>query len=980
MPSLSLSRRTKVILLVVVALIVLLAIASALVGVYVDWLWFGAVGYRNVFKGILATRVIVFVIFAVLAALIVGGNVAAAYLMRPPFRPLSGEQQNLERYRLMVEPRKKLVLSGLMVLVALIGGLSAQGGWRVWMLWRFGGSFGVTDPQFHKDISFYAWDYPAYRAMLSFGFGTIFFAILLSAAVHYLVGAIRVQTPGPKITLSARRHLTILVFVFIALKAVAYWLDRYGLVFSSRGRVTGASYADVNAALPAKTILFWIAIVIAATVLASIWLKSAQLPVISFVVLLILSIVIGGVYPAAIQQFSVKPNASAKEAKYISRNIQATRQAYGIVSGTDVDYETYNVANSPSITALDPASPTISDIRILDPNQISATFTQQQQIRNVYGFSNKLDVDRYTIGGQTKDYIVGARELDASNLSGDQSNWINQHTVYTHGFGFVAAPADVDVTNNKDLYAEKNIPPTGIFNDMLTNPAIYYGELLPDYSIVGAKGVPQEYNGSDATKITYDGGGGVSLGSFFTRLALAVQYKQLNFLLNSAVSADGAKIIFDRDPRQMVQKVAPFLTVDGDPYPFVDADTGHVMWMVDGYTTMSNYPYSEQESLSALTSDTLTETQQTASQPNDTINYIRNSVKATVDAYTGQVTLYQWNQDQQPDPVLAAWMKIFPGTVQPQSTMPQAVLDHVRYPQDLFEIQRALIGSYHVDNPVTFYNVGDRWTVPKDPSPANQGANQPPYYVLAAPPTGGLTPQFQLTSPMIVNQRNNLAAFITVSCDPATYGQMTVLTIPQSKVTNGPEQIANIFNTNSVITKDLSLFNAPGGGSTVIYGNLLTLPIGDSLLYVEPLYVRAAAEAGSFPTLQRVLAVYGDKIGYGPDLANALENLGQSTVGLNIPNPGTGSTTPATTAPSSSAPPTSAPPSSAPPPASSAPPASGGDVDTILNEMDQAFADLQAAYATGDPVAVGQAEARIKQLTEQYLQARGQLPSATPTG
>ncbi len=313
----------------------------------------------------------------------------------------------------------------------------------------------MTDPQFHKDISFFAWDYPVYRLMLGFAFSLVIFSIIASLVVHYLFGAIRIQTAGPKITIAARRHLTVLIFIFILLKAVAYWLDRYGLEYSDRGKVTGASYTDVNASLPAKTILFYIALIIAVLVLASIWLSSAQLPAIGFVVVLVLSIVINGIYPAIVQQFTVKPNASAKEMKYISRNIQATRDAYGIQTATNVDYETYQVQSAPSLTPIvssagvvDDTNPTVENLRILDPNRISATFTQQQRIRTPYGFQSKLDVDRYTINGTTKDYIVGVRELNAAGLTGDQTNWINLHTVYTHGDGFVAAAADANVTWN----------------------------------------------------------------------------------------------------------------------------------------------------------------------------------------------------------------------------------------------------------------------------------------------------------------------------------------------------------------------------------------------------------------------------------------------------------------------------------------------------------------------------------------------------
>ena len=975
-PNLALSRRSKIVIAVVGILIVLLIALTSLTGVYVNWLWFGEVGYRQVFRTVLWTKVFLFLIFGVTMALIIGANLVVAYLLRPPFRPMSAEQQNLERYRVMVEPRKKLVLAGVVVIALFASGLSAQGRWQTWLLWLHGTNFGVSDPQFHRDISFFAWDYPAYRLMLGFGFTAILFALILSVGVHYLSGAIRLQTPGPKITLAARRHLTVLVFVFVSLKAVAYWLDRYGLMFSSRSKFTGASYTDVHASLAAKTILFWIAILIALGVLASIWLRSAILPGIGFAVLLILSILISGIYPAIVQQVSVKPNASNKEVPYIARNIAATRNAYGIASGTNVNYVPYAATSSPSPAAVTAANPTVSNIRILDPNVISPTFVQQQQDGNVYGFPAKLDVDRYTLNDPTTnkpvthDYIVGIRELKASNLAGNQTNWINQHTNFTHGYGFVAAAADSDITTNGNQpgsYTEGYIPPVGALN--LKQPAAYYGELLPDYSIVGAQGSTQEYDGSGTQKVTYAGGGGVSLGSVFTRLAFAVKYKQTNFLLNSAASAKGAKIIFNRDPRVMLQKVAPFLKVDSDPYPIVDQTSGHMVWMIDGYTTMSKYPYSELQSLSSLTNDSLSATNKTASQPNDTINYIRNSVKATLDAYTGKLTLYQWDTQ---DPVLKTWMKIFPGVVKSKSSMPQSILSHVRYPEDLFEVQRATLAQYHVDDPVTFYNVGDKWTVPADPT--DTSANQPPYYVLAAPATGGTdSAVFQLTSPMKVNNSTYLAAYLSVDSDPANYGKITALQLPRgSSAVQGPEQIFNVLTSNSVITKDLSLFNTAGGGSRVVHGNLLTLPVGNSFLYVEPLYVQASVGNASYPILQRVLVVYGDHIGYAADLPNALANLSGGPVGVSLTNGGNPVKTPTPT-------PTPTGSSGTPTPTPTTPIPVGQKA--ALAQLNDAFQALQQANKSGDLAAQGQAQGKVLALLQSYLAKYGPLPSgsATPT-
>ena len=983
MPTLTLSRRAKIALWVVAALIVLLVLAAKFTGVYINWLWFGQAHFRGVYTHVFWTRVVLFAIFGVLMAAIIGGNVALAYALRPPFRPASAEQQNLDRYRALVEPRRWWILAVIVVLTLLSAGMSAQSQWSTWQLWLHGQKFGVTDPQFHKDISFFAFDYPVYRLLLGFGFSAIIFSILLSLAVHYLTGAIRLQTPGPKITQAARRHLTVLVFVFMALKACAYWLDRYGLVFSDRSKFTGASYTDVHSVLPARTILFWIAIVLAVGVLASLWLKSSLIPGVGFVVLLVLSIVISGIYPAIVQQVSVKPNASSKEAPYITRNIDATRAAYGVSTETDnapgrVTYIDYASKSQPSTSALVSTNPTVSDIRLLDPNVISPTFQQQQAGKNVYGFSDKLDVDRYTINGQTHDYVVGVRELDAARLEGTQTNWINAHTNYTHGYGFVAAQANEDVTtigNEAGAYTEGGIPQTGPLK--LTTPQVYYGEMLPDYSIVGAAGAPQEFDGNGTEKITYAGGGGISLSSLFTRLALAVNYKQTNFVLNDAASAKGAKIILNRDPRQMVQKVAPYLTVDSDPYPIVDQSSGHIVWMVDGYTTMANYPYSQRQSLSSLTSDSLSAQDRTAQQPNDTINYIRNSVKATVDAYTGKVTLYAWDDT---DPLLKAWMKVFPGTVQPKSAMPADVLEHVRYPEDLFKAQRATLATYHVDNPTTWYNASDKWTVPVDPA-SSATANQPPYYVLAAPTDGSSQQaEFQLTTPMKVNNSTYLAAYMSVDSDPGpNYGKFTVLRLPSGSVVQGPEQVFNNFNTNPTISKDITLLS--GGGSNVVHGNLLTLPVGDSFLYVEPLYVQGQG-ASSFPVLQRILVSYGDQIGYAANLADALKNLSQGAVGQSIdtgtstPSTGASSTpsTPSSSAPSSSAPSSSASSSSAPPPSSSSAPASStppASQQALLDQLNAAYTDLQDATKTGDFAKIGAAQQKLNTLVSQYLTTYG---------
>ncbi len=972
MPAVNLSRRAKIAIAVAAILVVLLIVALSLVNVYTAWLWFGEVGFRGVYASILRARVLLFLGFGLAMAAILGANVALAYRLRPPFRPMSPEQQNLERYRIALEPRRRLAFIALILIAILSAGSSAQRNWKIWMLWFNGGSFHISDPQFGKDISFFAFDYPMYRLLLGFGYAAVIFSILLSAGVYYLYGALRLQTPGPKITISARRHLTVLVFLFIVLKAFSYWLDRYGLVFSGRGKVTGASYTDVNASLPAKTILFWLAIVIAVGVLASIWLSSPQLPAIGFGVLLVLSIVISGIYPALVQQITVKPNASVKEAKYISRNIKATRQAYAIQTNTDggsvtyVDYAGKPAISTEQLTTGSAYSATRDNIRVLDPNVVSPTFTQLQQLRNVYGFSAKLDIDRYPTSAGTKDYVVGVRDLRPDGFDAQQSNWINQHSLYTHGYGFVAAAADQPV-DRADQFAERNIPPAGFLD--IAQPQIYYGELGVDYSIVGARGAAGEYNGGSLPNTTYTGTGGVKLSNILTRAAFAVKYGQLNFLLNSTVSSPGAKIIFDRDPRQRVLKVAPYLKVDSDPYPSVI--DGHVVWILDGYTTMANFPYSEKEQLADLTDNSLSRSNRTAKQPDSTVNYIRNSVKATVDAYNGTVHLYQWDDT---DPLLKAWMKAFPNTVEPKSAIPPGVLEHIRYPQDLFEVQRELLARYHVTDPVQFYNASDQWTVPSDPYASG---NQPPYYLLAGDPTNPSKTQYQLTTPMRVNSKDNLAAYISVDSENGpNYGKMTVLKVPTGSQTFGPAQVANQFKSDTVINQQVNLFDQ--GGSTVIYGNLLTLPVANGFLYVTPLYVQGQG-ASSQPLLRRVIVSYGDKIGYDETLDGALKNLTQPIVGQGINDTTTPGSTGPPRAPTNAPTTPSSPPTSAPSTGPTLPPSTGNpQIDTVLRQLDAAYVRLSNAYKSGNPAEIGAAQVEFKRLADLYRKVRASI-TPTPT-
>jgi len=997
----TLSRRAKLVIGVVAVLLVLFTVIGTLTNVYVDYLWFDETNYTEVFWTEVQTRALLFAV----AGLATGGLVALAihlaYRFRPTFRPMSLEQQNLERYRQSVEPRRKLVLTAVGVVLGLFAGFTAQSSWQTWLTFRNSTPFGKTDPQFGKDISFFLFDYPFYRLVLGFAFAIVLLALIGSLLTHYVFGGLRLQTPGQKLTGAARVQLSVLLGIFLVLKSIAYWLDRYGTVYSGRGDVyTGASYTDVHALLPAKNILVFVAVICAIAFFANIFFRNTVLPAAALVLLLFSSLVIGVAFPAIMQQFVVKPSANQKEAAYIERAIDSTRDAYDLSDVKYVDYGTDTGSDAGDETGTDAGSadatstPTTADLaadagtianaRLLDPNVLQPTFLARQQIRNVYGFPEKLDIDRYTdpSTGTTQDYVVAARELDSEALSGNQTNWINQHTVYTHGNGFVAAPANQVVSGEaggEPNFTTGDLPTSG--NIAVTQPRIYYGELLnvngtDEYSVVGAadgasaREFDQPESGSEGqVNNTYDGQGGVSIGSFFRQLTFAIYYRERNFLLSGAVN-DNSKVLYVRDPRERVEKAAPYLQVDGDPYPAVV--DGRIVWIVDAYTTSDAYPYSALQSLGEATNDSFTGAG-SAALPNDQVNYVRNSVKATVDAGDGTVTLYAFDEK---DPVLQTYMKAFPGTVKPASAISDELRSHFRYPEDLFKLQRDVLTQYHVSDPSDFYNSSDFWKVPNDPT-ENTTDPQPPYYVLSQR-VGEGNSTFQLTSALNALNRENLSAYMSVSSDPDTYGELQVLQLPGNTQFRGPTQVFQSFNTNSAVRTQLTLFDS--ASSKAVFGNLLTLPIGTSgLLYVEPLYVSGTG-VNAFPLLQKVLVNYGDKVGYADTFSEALTQVfgaGAGDAAADSDSGGTSTpapTTPATTSPSDTAAPTTT------PPVDSGGGSGNAALDKAVADLNAAITALADAQRNGDFVGIGQAQAALQTAVQEYQAASGQTATASPTG
>ncbi|HCU50621.1 MAG TPA: hypothetical protein DGG94_12605, partial [Micromonosporaceae bacterium] len=855
------SRRSRAWLIVLTGLLVGFAVLGWVVEAWTEWLWFEELGATEVFSGQLSTRLVLFSI----AALVIGGfifaNLFLAYKMRPFLPPTGHTQEALERYRYLLGPRlvRWFLLAG--GIIAFFSGLAAQGHWQQWMLFNNAQDFGVQDPEFGVDIGFYVFRLPFWQYLLSTGFTVVVLALLGALAVHYLYGGVRLSGPGDRMTTAARAHLTGLVALFVVFKAIAYSLDRRALLLDTitGTKLTGAGYTDINALLPAKEMLIYISVIVAVAILvfSNAVMRNLTWPGVALGLLAVSAVAIGGIYPWGVQTFQVDPSRNVKEAEYIKRAIDSTRLAFGLDTTKNTPYKS-GVVDPPASLAKDQTI--VPNIRLLDPAVVSESYTQLSQVRSFYHFGDKLDIDRYTMkDGRVRDYVVGLRELSYDALTGTQNNWINRHTIYTHGYGLVAAPANEVCSAGQPKFVSgffANVPTAGgctapkeEIPDALINPneqpRVYYGEQMSEYAIVGkAPGATGdvEYDRpvgetSDAHH-TYEGKGGVGIGSTWRRLLYSIKYAESNFLLADAVN-DNSKILYERDPRTRVQKVAPFLTLDGDPFPA--AVNGRIVWIIDGYTTSANFPYSRRVDLQDVTSDSLTG-DGTFRLARQQINYIRNSVKATVDAYDGTVTLYEFDQT---DPVLKAWNAAFGGKlIKPKGEVPAELAAHFRYPADLFKVQRDLLTQFHVTEANEFFTEADFWALPDDPAKAIK-AKQPPYYLLTQLPEQE-SARFQLVAAVTPKDRQNLAALISGSYVDGK-PTLQLLELGKDSPISGPSQAQQKMENNTDARTQLNIWGPNG-----VKGNLLSLPFEGGMLYIEPIYLKSSGER-AYPQLQRVL-------------------------------------------------------------------------------------------------------------------------------
>ncbi|WP_226921480.1 UPF0182 family membrane protein [Georgenia subflava] len=971
-------RRRGALLPTIIVLAVLAAIVMAMAQVWTEVQWFEHLGFTEVLVREWTTRVILFVIGFVVMGGAIWLNLHLAYSRRQIYPPTTPEERNLDRYRESVEPLRRLIMVGAPIVLGLFAGSSLSGMWRQVLTWLNREDFGVDDPQFGMDISFFVFTLPVVRSVVSLLMTIVFLSAVAALVTHYLYGGISLAPRQQRVSPAARVHLAVLAAIFVLLIAASYWLDRYSMLVSENDRFAGASFTDINANLPAKAILAGIALVVVVLFVVAAFRGTWTLPAAGIAVMIVSALVVGTAYPAVIQRFEVEPNAQEVESEYIQRNIDATLAAYGL---EDLETETYSATTEAEAGQLRADSQSTASIRLLDPNIVSPTFNQLQQNRQYYGFPDTLAVDRYDIDGESRDTVIAVRELNQDGLDPAQRTWVNDHTVYTHGFGVVAAYGNTVTSDGSPAFFQQGIPSVGELGEY--QPRVYFGQDTPAYSIVGAPegtepwelDYPDDDAPNSAVNNTYAGDGGPSIGTFFNKLLYALKFGDMQILFSDRVTEE-SQILFDRDPHDRVAKVAPYLTLDNRAYPAVvdmDGDEStpkDLVWIVDGYTTTNDYPYSARESLEDATTDSLTTANglpQTVGVAPEEVNYIRNSVKAVVNAYDGEVTLYEWDEN---DPILDTWQNIFPGHVTPTAEISGDLMSHLRYPEDLFKVQRTLLEDYHVTDAATFYAGSNEWRIPDDPN--EQGVPQPPYYLTMQMP-GQETARFSLTSSFIPGgqtERNILTGFLAVDSETGDspgevregYGKMRLLELPSDITVPGPGQVQNNFNANPEVSTELNLLSQ--GGSDVLLGNLLTLPVGGGLLYVQPVYVQSSAGT-QYPLLQRVLVSFGDEIGFASTLDEALDEVFGGDSGAEA---GDADVDPAEEPPADGEEPEGT---------TEVPAAAQERLTEALAAAQQALADGNAALAEGDFAAYGEAQDRLSAAIEDALAAEEEIAAAT---
>jgi len=865
---------------VVIAILVFLLLSSNFLAYfYTDVLWFREVGLTSVLWKSIATQLLVGASVGLLVALVVWGNLVLATRLGPTYRVSAAEPQRvdpLERYREAFIPYLRWMRLGVAGFLGLVSGVVASAQWESVLLWQNRVPFGTADAQFGKDVGFYVFELPLYAAILDQLSSTLIITLLLVIGAHYFQGAIRPDRGLGAVASGALAHVSVLLGAIALVKAAQYWLGQYELAFSPRGVVLGPSYTDVHAQIPALKLLAVISVVSAVLFIANIWARRISLPLAAVAIWILFAVVAGGLWPWAVQRFSVQPQELVREEPYIERNIAATRQGFGLG-----DVATEPFAASPD---LDPREVTenpqvLQNVRLWDPSVLRDAYEQLQAIRTYYEFHD-VDIDRYTIEGEKRQVLISARELSHDDLPESSRTWSNLRLQYTHGYGVVSSLANQATTAGQPSFLVKDIPGTvadGAEALQVEQPSIYFGEDFDagEYSIVNTEQEEIDYASEEGiVRSRYAGEGGVELSGFLRKLAFAIREADTNMVLSGLIQ-DDSRVLFYRNVRDRVARAAPFLSLDHDPY--IAVVDGRLVWIVDAYTSTSYYPYAQRF-------DAAESVEVSANGLSRRINYVRNSVKVVVDAYNGTMDFYAVDDE---DPLLETWRRAFPALFSEEQPS-EDLRAHFRYPEDLFELQSHVFLSYHIEDPQDFYAGEDEWSIPNAAEAVEEEESgfqlattdeevDSTYLLIQLP--GATQQEFVLTRPMTPRQKPNMVALLAARSDPEGYGEVFTLEFPRQTLVPGPEQINSRINQDEEISPTLSLLRQRG--SDVTFGSLVTLPIADSILYIQPLFVRAAD--GGIPELTYVVLVSGDEVVMGTSFEEALEELFATGVDLGAP-------------------------------------------------------------------------------------------------
>ena len=813
---------------------------------YTDWLWFQSVNYQRVFLTIMATDIglrvavgfgffilLFFNLFLTRKELLRSSQKATVLREGDVVTIQSSPWANLLSPRVLL-----LAFTVISFIMAFLFSFTVIGDWVIFQKFLHPTPFGIIDPVFKQDIGFYVFQLPFYL----FLYKVASWAILVIAfwvAVSYLIVNITTGNPGGIFqSISARYHLSFLAAIFFGMRAVGYQLEQYTLLFSHHGAVWGPGYTAIHATLVAYKVLAYIALLCSLAILVNLFMRRFRLVVYSIGVLLVASVLLGGVYPALVQKFGVTPNEIVMEKPYLERNIQFTRKAYNLDTIEKRSFPAGRVLSADDIRV---NQDTISNIRLWDWEPLQQTYSQLQEIRLYYQFKD-IDVDRYVVNGHYRQVMVAARELNQDHLPTTAKTWVNQRLSFTHGYGVAMSPVNELSGEGLPTFFLKDIPPVTSTDLKVNRPEIYYGEMTDQYVIVNTKSQEFDYpRGDDNVYSIYEGDGGVKISNFLRRVMFAFSLGDYKLLLSGEVD-NNSRVLYYRSIKQRVPKIAPFLQYDGDPY--VVLSDGKLFWMWDAYTTTDKYPYSE---------------------PYDKANnYIRNAVKVVVDAYTGKVSFYISDPD---DPLVLTYSKIFPGVFKPIDEMPENLRRHMRYPVDLFKVQAKMYAVYHMEDPQVFYNKEDKWNLPTELYASEEKPMEPYYTVIKLP--GENKPEFVLILPFTPQNKKNMIAWLAARSDGENYGKLLSYSFPKQELVYGPMQVEARINQDTTISQQLSLWDQRG--SRVIRGNLLAIPIKDALLYVEPMYLQA--EQSKMPELRRVIVAHGDSVVMEPTLEKALERI-----------------------------------------------------------------------------------------------------------